>query len=91
MSLRYLPEHAAPALLALNLNLLPSADAFIAARKLRNALVHEYMHDAQTFLESLLAAQEACGMFFRVIHNAQAECMRLGLPTSSSAHCCPCA
>lgn len=33
-------------------DLLVSADAFIAARKLRNALVHEYMHDAQTFLES---------------------------------------
>jgi hypothetical protein len=65
------------------LDLLPSADAFIAARKLRNALVHEYMHDAQTFLESLLAAQEACEMFFRVIHNSQAECMRLGLPTGA--------
>lgn len=63
------------------LDLLPSADAFIAARKLRNALVHEYMHDAQTFLDNLLAAQDACELFFQVIRNVQAECMRLGLPT----------
>lgn len=61
------------------LELVPSADAFIAARRLRNALVHEYMHDAQTFLESLLAAEQACGMLFQVIHNVQAECIRLGL------------
>ena len=59
---------------------LPDAQAFIAARRLRNALVHEYMHDSQTFLESLLAAEQACGMLFQVIHNVQAECIRLGLP-----------
>jgi uncharacterized protein YutE (UPF0331/DUF86 family) len=62
------------------LELLPSADGFIVARRLRNALVHEYMHDAQTFLESLMAAEQACGMLFQVIHNVQAECIRLGLP-----------
>ncbi|QPB72208.1 hypothetical protein D5125_03985 [Magnetovirga frankeli] len=62
------------------LELLPSADAFIAARRLRNALVHEYMHDAQTFLDSLLAAQQACDMLFEVIENVQAEAVRLGLP-----------
>lgn len=62
------------------LGLLPSADGFIAARRLRNALVQAYMLDAQTFLESLLAAQKACEMFFQVLHNVQAECMRLGLP-----------
>lgn len=60
-------------------DLLVSADAFIAARKLRNALVHEYMHDAQTFLESLFAAQQACEMFFDIIKNAQAQTVRLGL------------
>lgn len=60
-------------------DLLVSADAFIAARKLRNALVHEYMHDAQTFLESLFAAQQACQMFFDIIKNAQAQTVRLGL------------
>lgn len=63
---------------------LPSADAFIAARKLRNALVHEYMHDAQNFLESLLAAQHACQMFFDIIENAQTQIVRLGLPQAGA-------
>jgi len=62
-------------------DLLVSADAFIAARKLRNALVHEYMHDAQTFLESLFAAQQACQMFFEIIEKSQAQTVRLGLTT----------
>jgi len=62
------------------LDLLTSADAFIAAHRLRNALVHEYMHDAQTFLDSLLAAQQACDLFFEVIEKVKAECIRLGLP-----------
>ena len=61
------------------LDLLTSADAFIAARKLRNALVHEYMHDAQIFLDSLFAAQRACDMFFEIIENVQTETIRLGL------------
>lgn len=61
------------------LELLASADAFIAARKLRNALVHEYMYDAQTFLDSLLAAQQACDMFFAIVEKIQAETVRLGL------------
>jgi len=63
-------------------DLLASADAFIAARRLRNALVHEYMHDAQTFLESLFAAQQACQMFFAVIARADAELDRLGIAPS---------
>ncbi len=62
------------------LDLLPSADAFVAARRLRNALVHECMQDAQTFLDSLLAARQACDLFFEVIENVQAEFSRLGLP-----------
>lgn len=65
--------------LAERLDLLASADAFIAARRLRNALVHEYMHDAQTFLDSLLAAEQACDMLFQVVEKAQAEAVRLGL------------
>lgn len=66
--------------IAEKLDLLTNADAFIAARKLRNALVHEYMHDAQTFLDSLFAAQQACEMFFEIIEKVQAETIRLGLP-----------
>jgi hypothetical protein len=61
------------------LDLLSSADAFIAARKLRNALVHEYMDDAQAFLDSLLAARRACDLFFEVIEKVEAECIRRGL------------
>jgi len=65
-------------------DLLVSADAFIAARKLRNALVHEYMHDAQTFLESLFAAQQACQMFFDIIEKARAQTIHLGLPQTGA-------
>lgn len=60
-------------------DLLADADAFISARKLRNALVHEYMFDAQAFLESLLAAHQACHQLFDVIDKAQAETVRLGV------------
>jgi hypothetical protein len=31
----------------------------------REVLVHEYMHDAQVFLDSLLAAHAACELFFQ--------------------------
>jgi len=65
---------------------LASADAFIAARKLRNALVREYMNDAQNFLESLPADQQACHMFFDIIENTQAQIVRLGLqPTGANS------
>ena len=58
---------------------LRDADVFIAARKLRNALVHEYMHDAQVFLESLHEANRACELFFDTIDRVVAELTRLGL------------
>lgn len=59
---------------------LPSADAFVAARKLRNALVHEYMHEARDFLESLVAAEQACNMLLQVIDKVEVEFKRLGVP-----------
>lgn len=65
-------------------DVLVSADDFISARKLRNSLVHEYMHDAQTFLESLFAAQQACNMFFAVIEKVEAELKHLGLTKTGS-------
>ena len=65
-------------------DVLVSADDFISARKLRNALVHEYMHDAQTFLESLFAAQQACNMFFAVIEKVEAELKHLGVTKTGS-------
>ncbi len=66
--------------IAERMGLLNSADDFIAARKLRNALVNEYMNDAQTFMESLFAAQQACNLFFAVIASATAELERLEVP-----------
>lgn len=60
--------------------LLPDADAFIAARRLRNALVHEYMHDSQVFLESLMLAQQSCDLFFEVTDRVSRELDRLGVP-----------
>jgi hypothetical protein len=61
------------------LGLVNDADAFIAARSLRNALVHEYMHDAQLFLENLLAAAPACDMFFKTLEQVTQDLRRLGL------------
>ena len=69
---------------------LPSAEAFIAARKLRNTLVHEYMQDARIFLESLFAAQQACNMLFTIIENTEAEFHRLGVSVPGSSRTPPC-
>lgn len=60
--------------------LLEDAEAFIAARRLRNALVHAYMQDPEIFLQSLLAAQQACGLFFGLIDAVSGELQRLGVP-----------
>lgn len=57
--------------------LLINADDFLAARKLRNALVHEYMQDSQSFLDSLILAQTATQMLFDVIEKTEAELLRL--------------
>jgi len=65
-------------------DLLVSAEA--AASKLPNALVHEYLHDAQTFLESLFAAQHACQMFFDIIEKAQTQTVRLGVMQTSNGN-----
>ena len=63
-----------------------SADEFLAARKLRNALVHEYMQDAQSFLDSLFLARQASQMLFDVIDKTESELCRLGvLPIESKA------
>ena len=58
---------------------LRDADAFLAARKLRDALVHEYMHYARVFLESLHEANKACWLFFDTIDRIVSELKRLGL------------
>jgi uncharacterized protein YutE (UPF0331/DUF86 family) len=58
---------------------LSDAQAFIAAGRLRNALVHEYMHDPQVFLDSLLSARSACELFFSTIDHVDAQLARLGI------------
>ncbi|MEI7786593.1 MAG: hypothetical protein WCK08_19560, partial [Betaproteobacteria bacterium] len=58
---------------------LSDAQAFIAASRLRNALVHEYMHDLQVFLDSLLSARSACELFFSTIDHVDAQIARLGI------------
>jgi hypothetical protein len=64
------------------MGLLTDADAFIAARGLRNALVHEYMHEAPIFLENLLAANPACELLFNTIALTDRELRRLGVLTA---------
>lgn len=56
-----------------------SAEAFIGSRKLRNLLVHEYMSDAQLFLQALLAAREATEMLFSTMAAIEAEAASIGL------------
>ena len=58
---------------------LASAENFIGARKLRNLLVHEYMADAQLFLQALLAAREAAEMLFHTVTVIEAEAVAIRL------------
>lgn len=58
---------------------LESAETFIGARKLRNLLVHEYMSDAQLFLQALLAAREAAKMLFGTVQAIEAQAVAIGL------------
>ena len=58
---------------------LASAENFIGARKLRNLLVHEYMADAQLFLQALLAARDAAEMLFHTVAAIEAEAVALRL------------
>ena len=59
--------------------ILTSAYESLAARKLRNALFHEYMQDSQSFLDSLMLAKTAAQMLFDVIDKTKAELQRLGI------------
>lgn len=56
---------------------LSDANTFIAARRLRNALVHEYMFDAQVFFDNLLEARIACELFFQTVNTVANEFDRL--------------
>lgn len=58
---------------------LENAETFIGARKLRNLLVHEYMSDAQLFLQALLAAREATEILFGAVQAIEAQAIAIGL------------
>ncbi|MDO8465018.1 MAG: hypothetical protein Q7S46_07175 [Gallionella sp.] len=58
---------------------LDSAEAFVSARKLRNLLVHEYMAEAELFLESLQAADEATHMLINVVARIKQQANTLGI------------
>lgn len=58
---------------------LDSAEAFVSARKLRNLLVHEYVAEAELFLESLQAADEATHMLINVVARIKQQADMLGI------------
>jgi len=60
---------------------LDSAETFVSARKLRNLLVHEYMAEAELFLESLQAADEATQMLIDVVTRIKQQADTLGINT----------
>jgi len=58
---------------------LESTESFISARKLRNLLVHEYMSEAQLFLEALQAAEEAAHMLMNIVVRIENQARILGI------------
>lgn len=60
---------------------LENGEKFIAAKKLRNLLVHEYMIDSQLFLQTLLSANTATDMLLAVVNAVAGEAERLSLPS----------
>lgn len=59
-----------------------SAESFVSARKLRNLLVHEYMSEAELFLEALQTADEATHMLMEVVTRIGQQAQTLGLDKS---------
>ena len=56
-----------------------NAEEFVGARKLRNLLVHEYMAEAELFLESLQTADVATHMLIDVVTKIKQQADTLGL------------
>lgn len=90
MSVRYIQQHAQAALLSLALAQKEAAHLHYSHSTLFSMPIDlatkgsvpfsRAMHSfTQAFLDSLLAANEACKMFFEIINNAQVELKRLGL------------
>jgi hypothetical protein len=57
----------------------PDVMQFIQARKLRNLLVHEYMHDEALFLEALTDALNATAMLYKIVSHIEKIATDLGL------------
>ena len=62
---------------------LTNAEAFVGARKLRNLLVHEYMIDAELFLDSLCAASGATQLLMDIVVNIAKHAEVIGLSGKS--------
>jgi len=56
-----------------------NAEEFFSIRKLRNLLIHEYMSDAQLFLDALLAARDATEMLFQAVQSIETTAARIRL------------
>jgi hypothetical protein len=61
---------------------LESTESFISARKLRNLLVHEYMAEAELFLEALQTADNASRMLMDIVTRIRLQAQTLGLDKS---------
>ena len=59
------------------------AETFIGARKLRNLLVHEYLLDAELFLNALQAADRATQMLMDVVSKMTRHAETVGLNSDS--------
>lgn len=58
---------------------LESSESFVSARKLRNLLVHEYMSEAELFLEALQTADEATRMLIAIVARLEQQAQSLGI------------
>jgi uncharacterized protein YutE (UPF0331/DUF86 family) len=65
------------------MNWINSAEDFIAARRLRNRLIHEYITDPSLFLEALQTAKQATLDMFAIVNRLRYEAEQLKLePTA---------
>jgi uncharacterized protein with HEPN domain len=60
------------------LQLIPSADAWLMMRKLRNQMVHEYIEDAATLADALQAGHEFVPTLSAVVENILADLQARG-------------
>lgn len=80
--LRLLEEKSAPLIDNLNkaekLEVLSSVENWVAIRKLRNQLVHEYIDDYQLLFDALMMAHKNISFLKLVMNNILADCRSRG-------------